>query len=89
MMKLEDMSTQGKGVQWVVNRSLGHLGLPTFEVLDVDKKNARDYHDPFEGKEKLKGWLQRFFAPHNERFGKMIVEDLSYDENDWSDLWTY
>lgn len=88
VMKLEDMSEQGKGVQWVVNKSLAHLGCPRFEVPDVDKKNARDYNNPFEGKDELKEWLQRFFAPHNERFGKMVVEELGYDENDWTDVWS-
>jgi hypothetical protein len=88
VMKLEDMSQNGKGVQWVVNKSLEHLGLPRFDVPDADKKNSREYNDPFEDKEDLKGWLERFFAPHNERFGNMIVEELGYDENDWTNLWT-
>jgi hypothetical protein len=87
VIKLEDMSSQEKGVQWVVNKSLEHLGLPRFEVPDVDKKNARDYVDPFEGKRELKEWLKRFFAPHNERFGKMVIEDLRYNEEDWKGLW--
>lgn len=88
IMKLEDMSQQSKGVQWVVNQSLEHLGLPRFEVPDADKKNARDYSDPFDGKVELKDWLHRFFAPHNERFGKMVVEELGYNEHDWTNLWT-
>lgn len=89
VMKLEDMSSQERGVQWVVNRTMKSLGLPQFEVPDVDKKNAREYVDPFEGQEELKEWLKRFFSPQNERFGRMIVEELGYDENDWTDLWTY
>jgi hypothetical protein len=88
VMKLEDMSPQGRGVQYVVNKSLEHLGLPRFEVPDVDKKNARDYNDPFDGNEGLKEWLQKFFAPHNERFGKMVVDELGYDEMEWTNLWT-
>ena len=87
VIKLEDMSPNGKGVQWAVNKSLEHLGLPRFEVPDAEKKNARDYNDPFEGKEELRAWLQRFFAPHNERFSTLIVEELGYDASDWTDLW--
>eukprot|EP00579_Thalassiosira_antarctica_P002802 CAMPEP_0201878150 /NCGR_PEP_ID=MMETSP0902-20130614/9396_1 /ASSEMBLY_ACC=CAM_ASM_000551 /TAXON_ID=420261 /ORGANISM="Thalassiosira antarctica, Strain CCMP982" /LENGTH=685 /DNA_ID=CAMNT_0048405757 /DNA_START=45 /DNA_END=2099 /DNA_ORIENTATION=+ len=93
VMKLEDMSPTnddgvgGKGVQWAVNRSMEHLGLPQYEVPDVEKKNAREYNDPLEGKEELRGWLERFFAPHNERFGRMMVKEMGYDEEDWSSVW--
>eukprot|EP00804_Cyclotella_cryptica_P027780 CCRYP_009195-RB/>CCRYP_009195-RB protein AED:0.29 eAED:0.34 QI:0/0/0/1/0/0/3/0/675 len=86
VMKLEDMSSREKGVQWVVNKTMEHLGVPQFEVPDVDKKNAREYVDPLEEKEELKGWLKRFFAPHNERFGKMIVEELGISEIDASNI---
>ena len=87
VMKLEDMSSVEKGVEWVLNKSLEHLGLPRYEVSDVDKKNVRDYTDPFEGKDELKTWLHRFFAPHNERFGKLVVSELGYAEADWINLW--
>ena len=91
VMKLEDMSTssEGKGVQWAVNQAMEHLGLPRFEVLDVEKKNSREYRDPLEGKSDLREWLQRFFAPHNERFGKMMVEEMGYEEEDWMNVWSY
>ena len=89
VMKLEDMSSAEKGVEWVIDKSLEHLGLPRYQVSDIDKKNARDYIDPFEGKDELKKWLHRFFAPHNERFGKLVVNELGYDEADWTNLWSY
>ena len=66
-----------------------HLGLPQYEVPDVEKKNAREYNDPLEGKEELQGWLERFFAPHNERFGRMMVKEMGYEEEDWSSVWSY
>ena len=89
VMKLEDMSSEEKGVQWVVNRTLQHLGLPRFDVSDVEKKNSREYVDPLEGKVELNEWLQRFFEPHNERFGRMLMEEMGYDEKDWTDIWRY
>jgi hypothetical protein len=89
VMKLEDMSSEEKGVQWVVNRTLQHLGLPRFDVPNMEKKNSREYVDPLEGKVELKEWLQRFFEPHNERFGRMLMEEMGYDEKDWTDIWRY
>ena len=52
-------------------------------------KNAREYVDPLEGKEELRIWLQRFFAPHNERFGKIVVDEMGYEEEDWRNVWMY
>ena len=94
VLKLEDMSSSSSsskgGVQGTVNQVMEHLGLPRFDVLDVERKNAREYKDPLEGKEELREWLQRFFAPHNERFGKMMVEEMGYDEEeDWLNTWSY
>ncbi|KAL7531535.1 hypothetical protein ACHAXR_005313, partial [Thalassiosira sp. AJA248-18] len=89
VMKLEEMSSNAKGTQWAVDRAIEHLGLPQFEVPDGEKKNSREYNDPLEGKEQLRGWLQRFFAPHNERFGKLLVEEMGYDEEDWKNVWSY
>mmetsp|Transcript_39857 Transcript_39857/g.67984 ORF Transcript_39857/g.67984 Transcript_39857/m.67984 type:complete len:666 (+) Transcript_39857:106-2103(+) len=92
VMKLEDMSSSsldGKGVQWTVDETMEHLGLPRFELKDVEKKNAREYNDPLEGKDKLRGWLERFFAPHNQRFCRMMVEDMGCEEEDWKDVWSY
>ena len=87
VLKLEDLKK--KGVQWAVNKSMEHLGLPRFEVADATTKNSREYTDPLEGKDELRGWLQRFFEPHNERFGKMMIEELGYDEVDWKNVWSY
>ena len=56
---------------------------------DTEAKNAREYEDPLEGNPELRRWLQRFFAPHNERFGRMLVDELGYNEEDWRDLWSY
>jgi len=91
VMKLEDMSSNSanKGVQWMVDQTLKHLGLPQFEVPDVEKKNSREYNDPLDGKEELRGWLQRFFAPHNERFGRVMVEEMGCEEEDWINVWSY
>ena len=82
------MSKKG-GVQWAVNKSMEHLGLPRFEVLDGTTKNSREYTDPLDGKNELRCWLQRFFEPHNERFGTMMIEELGYDEEDWKNVWSY
>jgi hypothetical protein len=83
-------STVGRGgVQAAVDKVMVHLGLPQFEVHDTDKKNAREYTDPLEDNVEVRTWLQRFFAPHNARFGKMIVEELGYDEREWMNLWKY
>jgi len=87
VLKLEDISK--KGVQWAVNKSMEHLGLPRFEVLDATTKNSREYIDPLDGKNELRDWLQRFFEPHNERFGTMMIEELGYDEVDWKNVWSY
>lgn len=87
IMKLEDMSSESKGAQWVVNRSMEFLSLPRFEIPDAEKKNSRDYQDPLSEKDELRGWLERFFAPHNERFAKMMVNEMSYKEEDWANLW--
>ena len=89
VMKLEDMSLNAKGTQWAVNRTMEHLGLPRFTVPDGEVKNAREYVDPLEGKEELRIWLQRFFAPHNERFGKIMVDEMGYEEEDWRNVWMY
>lgn len=89
VMKLEDMSFNAKGTQWAMDKACAHLGLPRFEVPDGEKKNSREYRDPLDGKEELKGWMQRFFAPQNERFGKMLVEEMGYDEEEWRDVWSY
>ena len=88
-MKLEDMSSDSKGAQWAVNRTMELLSLPRFEIPDAEKKNSREYEDPLKGKDELRGWLERFFAPHNERFAKMMIEEMGYEEADWDDLWTY
>ncbi len=79
----------GGGVQRAVDRVMTHLGLPRFQVTDTSKKNSREYDDPLEGEDELRGWLERFFAPHNERFGRMMVEDMGYDEGEWRDVWSY
>ena len=76
-------------MQWAVDRAMSHLGLPRFQVLDTSKKNSRKYKDPLEGKDELRGWLEHFFAPHNERFGRMMVEDMGYDEEEWRGVWSY
>ena len=90
----DDISSGGvgggeKGVQSAVNKVMAHLGLPQFEVRDTEKKNAREYIDPLEGDAAVRTCLQRFFAPHNVRFGKMMVEEMGYDETEWMDLWKY
>jgi hypothetical protein len=77
------------GVQRAVDRVMSHLGLPRFQVEDASRKNSRDYDDPLEGKDELRGRLERFFDPHNERFGRMMVGDLGYDEKEWRDVWSY
>lgn len=83
-------STVGRGgVQAAVDKVMVHLGLPQFEVHDTEKKNAREYTDPLEDNVEVRTWLQRFFAPQNARFGKMIVEELGYDEREWMNLWKY
>ena len=87
VLKLEDLKK--KGVQWAVNKSMEHLGLPRFEVADATTKNSREYNNPLDGKNELRDWLQRFFEPHNERFGKMMIEELGYDEDDWKNVWSY
>ena len=89
IMKLEDMSSESKGVQWVVNRTTEFLALPRFEIPDAEKKNSREYQDPLRGKDELKGWLERFFLPHNERFAKMMIKEMDYKEEDWDRLWHY
>ncbi len=86
-MKLVDMSSESKGAQWVVNRSMEFLSLPRFEIPDAEKKNSRDYQDPLSEKDELRGWLERFFTPHNERFAKMMVNEMGYKEEDWANLW--
>ncbi len=78
-----------KGVQSAVNKVMTHLGVPQFEVRDTEKKNSREYIDPLEGDAEVRTWLQHFFAPHNARFGKMMVEEMGYDEKEWIDLWKY
>jgi hypothetical protein len=82
-------SSNTTGVQAAVNKVMIHLGLPQFEVHDTEKKNSREYIDPLEEKVELRTWLQRFFAPHNARFGKMMMEEMGYDEREWMDLWSY
>ena len=77
------------GVQAAVNKVMVHLGLPQFEVHDTEKKNSREYTDPLESNVEIRTWLQRFFAPHNARFGNMMKEELGYDEREWMDLWSY
>ncbi|KAL3770165.1 hypothetical protein ACHAW5_009260 [Stephanodiscus triporus] len=79
----------GGGVQRAVDRAMSHLGLPRFQVSDTSKKNSREYGDPLEGKDELRGMLERFFAPHNERFGRMMVEEMGYDEEEWGGVWSY
>jgi hypothetical protein len=83
----------GKGVQRAVDMVMAHLGMPRFQVTDTSKKNSREYDDPLlgggEDGDELRCWLERFFAPHNERFGRMMVEDMGYDEGEWKDVWSY
>jgi len=85
VFRLEDVAC--RGAQWAANRALEHLGLPRFELPDVEKKNSRDYEDPLEGD--CRTWLERFFAPHNRRFGRMMVEEMGYAREDWLDTWSY
>lgn len=87
VMKLEDMSDEDKGEQWVLDRALEHLDLPKFEIPNLEKKNARIYDDPLE--QNVRAWLESFFAPHNERFGKLLTSELGYEEDDWSNPWSY
>lgn len=89
VMKLEDMSANARGTQWAVDKTVEHLGLPRFTVPDAEKKNSREYNDPLEGKEELRGWLERFFEPQNERFGKLLVEEMGYAKEDWMNVWNY
>jgi len=86
-MKLEDMSDEDKGEQWVLDRALEHLDLPKFEIPNLEKKNARIYDDPLE--QNVCAWLENFFAPHNKRFGKLLTSELGYEEDDWSNPWSY
>ena len=87
VLKMEDMSSLDKGVQWVVDVTLKHLELPQFKISDVEKKNSRSYDDPL-GKE-TRAWLERFFAPQNERFGRVMVEEMGYLKEDWWNPWSY
>ncbi|KAL3817461.1 hypothetical protein ACHAXA_001468 [Cyclostephanos tholiformis] len=77
------------GVQRAVDRVMSHLGLPRFQVADTSRKNSRVYDNPLEGKDELRARLERFFEPHNERFGRMMVEHLGYDEGEWRNVWSY
>ena len=87
VMRLEDMKT--KGSQWAADEAASHLGLPKFNLPDSEKRNSREYGDPLGGKGELRGWLERLFKPHNERFGRLVVEELGYDWAEWKDPWSY
>jgi hypothetical protein len=77
------------GVQHAVNKVMYHLGLPRFTLLDTSKKNSRDYTDPLVDNDELRDYLQRFFTLHNERFGRMMIEDMGYNEAEWNGVWSY
>ena len=77
------------GVQHAVNKVMSHLGLPRFTVLDTTKKNSRNYIDPLVDNNELRDYLQRFFTLHNERFSRMMIEDMGYNEVEWNGVWSY
>ncbi|KAL7541670.1 hypothetical protein ACHAWF_006993, partial [Thalassiosira exigua] len=78
--KLEDVSD--KGTQWAIDRACAHLGLPRFDLPPdaPERSNAREYRDPLAGKDEVRAWLERFYAPQNRRFGRMMREEMGGDE---------
>ena len=87
VMRLEDVGE--RGAQWAADRAAAHLGLPRYELPDPGRRNSREYGDPLAGKAELRGWLERLFRPHNGRFGRMVVEELGYEGEEWGDPWSY
>ena len=66
-IKLEEMKKDG--MSKFMDRVWDHLNLPRYEVEDESPKNTRSY-DPMS--EDTKAYLQRFYAPHNEKMEEVL-----------------
>jgi hypothetical protein len=84
VLRLESMKKTNGGVEETMRKVWARLDLPNHPVLDETPKNTRDYK-PMDVT--VKGYLERFFEPHNRRLAKLLGDDD--DDEEWKDPWPY
>lgn len=80
VLRLESMKETG--VQNMMRKVWDRLDLPNHPVHDETPKNTRDYQ-PMD--EEIKGYLERFFEPHNRK----LAQVLGCEEEEWKNPWSY